>query len=97
MKVVIPASVARLFWDVDPDNVDLAVHSDYVLERVMSRGGRDEMKWLRDTYPRDVLADFVERKGANKLAPRELAYWSLISGAKAPPTPKTGRPRWMGP
>jgi hypothetical protein len=97
LKVALPASVARLLWDVDPDAVDLTLNRDYVIERVMSRGGRDAMKWLRETYPQDVLASFVERKGAGHLAPRELAYWSLISGAKSLPAPTTARPRWMGP
>lgn len=97
LKVVLPPPIAKLFWDVDPDIVDLTVNRDYVLERVMSRGGREAMKWLRDTYPLDVLASFVERKGASRLAPRELAYWSLIAQVKSPPTPTTARPRWMGP
>jgi len=32
-----PAFVARLFWDVNPDTVDLDQHRDYVMERVMGR------------------------------------------------------------
>jgi hypothetical protein len=92
-----PPPVARLFWDVDPSTVDLVLNRDYILERVMSRGGREAMRWLRETYAQDVLASFVERKGASKLAPRELAYWSLISGATLPTVPTATRPRWMGP
>jgi hypothetical protein len=34
-----PPDVVRLFWDVDPERVDLHLHRDYVMSRVMSRGG----------------------------------------------------------
>jgi len=37
---VIPTELAWLFWDVDPVQIDLQHHRDYVLERIMSRGGR---------------------------------------------------------
>lgn len=93
----LPRSVAQLFWDVDPASVDLKAHGDYVLERVMSRGGWAAMQWLRATYSRDELASFLERKGNHRLAPRELSYWSLIAGIDSPARTGGGRPEWAGP
>jgi hypothetical protein len=92
----LPPDVARLFWDVDPDEVDPRLHRDYVMERVMSRGGWTAMCWLRQTYTTEDLADFVRRKGA-RLAPRELAYWSLIAGVDVPIPRGGARPPWAGP
>jgi hypothetical protein len=91
----IPDEVVRLFWDVDPTTVDLQRHADYVLERVMLRGGWVAMKWLRATYPQDVLADFIRRKGAT-LPPREHAYWALIAGVDVEVGPGRSRPAWAG-
>jgi hypothetical protein len=88
-----PESVRMLFWDVDPDGVRLDEHSDYVLERVMSRGRWDAMCWLRRTYDMAVVADFLERKG-KLLAPRERAYWSLIASVDVPPERGGGTPTW---
>jgi hypothetical protein len=88
--------VALLFWDVDPADVDLERHRDYVMERVMSRGGWVAMRWLRQAYPREVLADFVRRKG-HRLAPREAAYWGLIAGVEVPARRGGARPPWAGP
>lgn len=68
----LPPDVARLFWDTEPGRVDLRDHRDYVMERVMSRGGWTAMRWLRDTYSIEEMADFLVRKGA-RLAPRERA------------------------
>jgi squalene cyclase len=92
----LPETVARLFWDVEPHAVDLQIHVDYVLERVMSRGDWEAMKWLRATYSQATLASFLERKGSSRLAPRELAYWSLMAGISAESSQGGGRPRWAG-
>lgn len=89
------AEVARLFWDVDPESVDVEQHRDYVMERVMARGGWEAMRWLRRTYSREQLADFLLRKGS-RLAPRERAYWALIAGVDIPIGQGGGRPPWAG-
>ncbi len=92
-----PAEVQRLFWEVDPQSVDLGRHRDYVMERVMSRGGWVAMTWLRQAYSREEMAEYLVRKGARLLPPRELAYWSLIAGVDVPIPRGGGRPSWAGP
>jgi hypothetical protein len=92
--------VTRLFWEVDPSTVDLREHRDYVIERVMSRGGWDAMRWLRAAYSREDLAEFLSRKG-RRLASRELSYWTLIVSGEAAAADLVqlggGRPAWAGP
>ena len=69
---MLPGFVRTLLWDVDPGEVRLPEHRDYVLERVMARGGWEAMCWVRATFAAEVLRDFLERKGA-RLPPRERA------------------------
>jgi hypothetical protein len=95
--IAFPADVSRLFWDTNPATLDLEQHRDYILERVMARGGWEAMRWLRSTYSQPVLANFLERKGRARLAPRELAYWSLIAGIPCEPVRGGARPSWAGP
>jgi hypothetical protein len=92
----LPPDVARLFWDIDPEQIDLRRHIDYVMERVMSRGGWVAMRWLRETYPPEAMSDFLLRKAA-RLAPRELVYWSLIAGLEIALPRGGARPPWAGP
>lgn len=89
----VPDCVTRLFWDVDPAEVDLDEHADYVLERVMSRGSWEAMRWLRRRYADEVLVSFLERRG-DRLSPRDRAYWSLVSGLGRVEAPGGGRPAW---
>ncbi|MDQ3032183.1 MAG: hypothetical protein M3Y87_07195 [Myxococcota bacterium] len=95
MTSSLPPEVTRLLWDVDPETVDLRRHADYVMERVMSRGTLAAMRWLRETYARDELASFLERRG-DRLAPRERAYWRLIAGLPRADAPGGARPPWAG-
>lgn len=89
----LPYDVTMLFWEVDPGAVDLERHRDYVLERVMSRGGWEAMRWLRGAYPVDQLREFLVSHGA-RLCGRDFAYWALIAGLEVEAPAGGGRPRW---
>lgn len=86
----------QLFWDVDPRAVDLDLHRDYVLERVMLRGGWEAMKWLRQAYSSEELQAFLLKHGRH-IPPREYAYWALIAGLPRNARTGGGRPGWAGP
>jgi hypothetical protein len=95
----VPEEVVRLLWDIDVADFDLDRDRALVFERVMSRGTWTAMKWLRQRYPRAVLAEFVRSRGPRVLAPRDLAYWALVcdvdlAGGKL--DVGGGRPRWAG-
>ena len=93
LQASLPDFIRILFWDVDPATVDLVRHRDYVMERVMTRGGWDAMRWLRSTYETSSLADFLSTRG-ERLAPRERAYWSLVASCEVPQEQGGGRPGW---
>ena len=97
MDAAVPDEIASLFWEVDPRTIDVRLHADYVMERVMSRGTWRAMKWLRRTYPEPTLADFVRRRGRTCLPPREHAYWALVTGCDTDAATGGGRPHWTGP
>jgi hypothetical protein len=92
----LPAAVTSLFWEIDPESLDLSEHRDYVLERVLGRGGWEAMRWARKTFSRDELVGLLTTKGS-RLPPRERAYWSVICGLQPPAEEGGGRPGWAGP
>jgi hypothetical protein len=92
----LPDFVARLLWDIDPARVDLERDAPLVLERVMSRGSWEAMKWLRARYSREKIAEFLRQHGERRLSPRDVAYWSAVCGLGAPAGVGGGRPSWAG-
>jgi hypothetical protein len=93
---VIPREIAAYFWDVDLASLDLVKHEDYVIERLMSRGDLQAMAWLRANIDVAALQSFLRRRGRQRLAPRELAYWALICDVDIDSGPGGGRPAWAG-
>ncbi len=91
----VPDAFRSLFWDVDLTAIRLPEHTDYVVERVMSRGTWSAMCWLRAAFDEPTLRGVLARRG-DRLAPRERAYWSLVLGAPHVPRPGGGRPSWAG-
>lgn len=92
---MIPAELSWLFWDVDSSAIDLTRDRDFVVDRIMARGDLQAMRWLARHVDRDVIADFLRRKG-HRLAPRERAFWSLIAGVEYEAAPGGGRPPMGG-
>ena len=92
----LPEHLSGLFWDIDPEAIDTEQHADYVMDRIMTRGTWAAMRWLRERYDSARRAEFLRRRGATRLAPRELAYWALVSGVRMPIGRGGGRPSWAG-
>lgn len=72
-------------WEYDEAALQAAAElSDTLLERVMTRGGISEMRWLLQTVDRPHLAAYLERRGLRALPPRELRFWSRMAGIGEP-------------
>lgn len=76
----IPEFLFPLFWDCHPETVEVERHADFVMGRIMERGSLEAMRWLRETYSKDQMTAFLEKRGKRTLSARELNYWSLITG-----------------
>jgi hypothetical protein len=92
----IPVALRTLFWDVDPVDIRLLEHADYVIERVMTRGTWEAMRWLRTAFSDEQLRGFLAKRG-QILPPRERAYWHLVLDVPLLQVQGGGRPAWAGP
>ncbi|HET7500876.1 MAG TPA: hypothetical protein VFK02_07740 [Kofleriaceae bacterium] len=92
---MIPGELTWLFWDVDPTQVDLERHRDFVFERIMTRGDWFAMRWLIAHAPKPELAEFLREHG-DRLTPRDRAFWCLIADVPFRAPSGGGRPSWAG-
>jgi hypothetical protein len=88
--MTIPDTIAPLFYEYEPDSIDKTVHADVILHRIMEKGDWPAMKWLLNSYSKEEISSFLERKGKKLLPPRELNYWALICDI-----PSRERNRWV--
>ena len=69
-----------LFWDVNPDKIDLEKNAQYVIERVLDLGNDKEVNWLWQTYDKSLLKKIVEKSRC--LMPESKKLWTLILKTK---------------
>ena len=65
-----------LFWDVNPNKIDVKKNAQYIIERILELGNDSEVKWLMKKYDKDVLKKTVEQ--SRSLSLRSRALWNLM-------------------
>ena len=51
---------SSLFWDTNPKKLDTKRHAKYIIERIMDFGNDNEVRWMRQQYPRQLLARYAK-------------------------------------
>ena len=62
----------KLFWNVDPDSIDLDKHARFVIERVLTRGSADDFSELQRTYGKDRIRQ--ELRNCRSLDPKTIRF-----------------------
>lgn len=65
-----------LFWDTNPDKIDLQKNAQYVIERVLDFGRDAEVRWLWKTYDKSLIKKVVTQ--SRSLMPEAKKLWTLI-------------------
>jgi len=82
-----------LFWDVEPDALDLAEHARFVILRVLEKGRSSDVGWLLVQYGEDRIHELLRTTVTTELSPRTLAFWRAYFRAEQEdwPTPPAFR------
>ncbi len=63
----IPASIKRLFWDVNKESVDIEEHCSYIISRIIDYGNSPDVTWMKRTYSDEKIKEVVcKRRGLSK-------------------------------
>ena len=80
MTATIPESLAAFFQEYDMLTLDLEAHRELIIERTLSAGNLNELRWLFTCYPREEIVRWVQQRGAARLPRRRFNLWrSLFS------------------
>ena len=66
-----------LFWDVNPDNIDLEKNARYVIERVLEDGNDEEVREVWHKYGKHGIA--IVARESKTLTPRSRTFWMLMT------------------
>ena len=66
----------ELFWDVDPKTIDKNKHSQYIIERILEMGRKEEIKWLLQNFDKKTIKEtLMKRKG---FTVKTANFWRLF-------------------
>ena len=51
----------RLFWDVDIEKMDIEKSRDFIIERVLNRGGMSDVKTLFKIYGDEKIIEAIKK------------------------------------
>lgn len=71
----VPADSQWLFWDVDPDAIDLARDRRYVLGRVLERGRMVDVRWVFAVYGVEGVREFFRTGAHPEVSGPTRALW----------------------
>ena len=78
MKDVIPAEIRPLFWDVDPEGLDLDLNADFVISRILEWTTPPALEWLEKRYAAQQI--IAVNKASRKVSERSRNFWNLWYG-----------------
>jgi len=58
-KVVLPESIQKLFWDIDPSSLDLERHKKELIVRILNYGRLDDWHWLMHQYGAEEILKVI--------------------------------------
>ena len=65
-----------LFWDTNPDKIDVQKNAQYIIERVLDFGRDAEVSWLWQTYDKSLLKKVVTQSRSLRSSTKTL--WTLL-------------------
>lgn len=70
----IPNYIKQLFWDVKKDTVDIELHAQYIIRRVLDFGDVKAINWLRRVYSDTLIREVVQVKRG--LVHKTIVFWT---------------------
>lgn len=55
MPKKIPKNLWPFFWDVNPQNIDIAKKKNFVISRLLDKGGVEAVSWVTKNFSTDVI------------------------------------------
>lgn len=77
---MIPESLRKFFWDVDPFTLDEEKHKHFILERLLELGNDEAIAWVMRHFPPDDIIEVV--KTSRKISRRTANLWMIYYGFK---------------
>ncbi len=74
----LPTSLARLFQEYDFETMDVNLHANVIMERVLEYGTWDELHWLFHHSGLTPIIEYLQQYGHRRLSKLAFNYWRKL-------------------
>lgn len=92
---MVKKSLKGYFWDTEINALDIKIHKQFIIERILEYGDEEALRWLFDTFSSsDVVAAL---RISRRLSPKSKNYWGikLKVWKNGPPSARTRETIWQ--
>jgi succinate dehydrogenase flavin-adding protein (antitoxin of CptAB toxin-antitoxin module) len=75
-----PSEYSPYFWDVHIEELDLELHSRFIIERLLNEGDHHTLLWVCNTYSMDKIRTVVLK--SRNLSRKTARYWQYYFNLK---------------
>ena len=71
----IPKDIHWLFWDIDPQKIEIHTFSKYIIERILELGNEQAFQWLQLVFPTKKIIEVLYTSRA--LSKKSKTFWEV--------------------
>ncbi|HVO75047.1 MAG TPA: hypothetical protein VMT35_13550 [Ignavibacteriaceae bacterium] len=74
----LPIQFKKYFWDAHFDRLDLSLHKNFILGRILLYGDTDAVRFILRNIKREEIKSFLLQKGKQLLDSRSNNFWNVL-------------------
>ncbi len=63
-----------IFWDLDPEKLDIHKHSHQIIDRILEFGNTPQVHWMFKNYSKEEIIEVV--KESRQLSKKSANFWA---------------------
>jgi hypothetical protein len=71
----VPKQFYALFWDTNPEKIDIKTHKKYIIEKVLEYGGLTSLWWIQKIYPTNQIIETL--LSSRRISPKSKNFWEV--------------------
>ena len=75
----LPSTYKKYFWDCDFELLDLNVHREFILKRLLNFGDLEAIKFILTEFSHRYVENIVKQKGQKILSRTNFLFWQKLT------------------
>ena len=76
--ISLPSTYKKYFWDCDFNQLDLNLHKEFILKRLLNFGDLEAIKFVLTKFSHHYVSNMIKQKGEKVLSRTNLLFWQKL-------------------